>query len=99
MVCNTRSLNVKINAMYKMWFLLGEGGKFIMFLVMGEPNGPLEKNNHQNICALGCITINWINYMNHNKYLNSCKSLDKKMVMNEVKNKSSIRGEMGHYVH
>ncbi len=56
---NTVSLNVKINAMYKMWFLLGEGGEFIMFLMIGESNGPLKKKKtHQNICALGCITIN-----------------------------------------
>jgi hypothetical protein len=45
----------------------GERGFFIMFLVIGQPNGPLQKKmkerkkNHQNICALGCTTTNLIN--------------------------------------
>jgi hypothetical protein len=29
----------------KMWFLLGEGGDFIIFWVIDQPNGPLRKKN------------------------------------------------------
>jgi hypothetical protein len=39
-------------------FLLREGGNFIMFLVIGQPNDSLQKKKFQNIYVLGCITTN-----------------------------------------
>jgi hypothetical protein len=43
-------------------FYLGRERDFIMFLVMGKRNGPLQKkekkNPHPSICALGCTTMN-----------------------------------------
>jgi hypothetical protein len=55
--------NFKCKTMLEMWFLLREGGggagwgHYIMFVVIGQPNGPLQKKI-QNICVLGCTTIN-----------------------------------------
>jgi hypothetical protein len=63
-----------------------------MFLVIGQPNDPLQKKKTIKTFVLWdapqlikLITIN------HNKYLGSWKSSSQKMVMNKVKNKSSTQ--------
>jgi len=59
--------------MFKMWFLLreGGGGHSIIFLMIGQSNGPLQKKIKTFMFWGAPQLIN----LNQNKYLSSYKSL------------------------
>jgi len=58
-----------------MWFLLGKREDFVMFLMIGQLNGPLQPKKNRPIKTFvfqdSSQLIKLIN-MNHDKYLNSC---------------------------
>jgi hypothetical protein len=61
----------------KKGFLLWEGGNFIMFLVIGQPNDSLQKKAIKTfVCWDAWQLIKLIN-VNHIKYLSSCKGQGK----------------------
>jgi hypothetical protein len=63
-----------------MLFLLGKGGDFIMFLVIDQPNGQLQKIKIKTFMlwdASQLIKLIDVNCNKYNKYLSSCKRYNK----------------------
>ncbi len=84
-------LTLYVSEINKCDVYLGKGD-FIMFLVIGQPNGPLQKKKTIKTFVLWDAPqlIKLIN-INHKKYLGSWKSSGQKMVINKIKNKSSTQ--------
>jgi hypothetical protein len=63
-----------------MWFLFGEEGGFHKFLIIGQPNGLLKKNQNKikTFVFWDAAQLIYSINMNHNKYLSSCKILGQK---------------------